>query len=311
MAKKRHPLKGLKLKVMQLWWAGKSYHEIKDALNLPYDTVYGIVNRYRDVPNPDESKTDKKPTILVIGDTQAKQGIDLSYLDWVGAYIAYKKPDVIVHIGDHYDMASLSSYDKHQLSAEGRRFLADIEAGDDGLARIEAHISRVPDYNPRKVVTLGNHEDRIDRFVQFNPEFEGYIGTDKLAFVEYGWEVYPFLTPAMIEGINFIHYVPNPMSGKPYGGSVMNRLMKTGESFVMGHQQVLDHCQRHTLSGRGQIGVVVGACYAHQESYKGVTGNHHFRGCVMIYECKDGYGLVKPVSLDHMKTLYEKGISTS
>ena len=48
---------------------------------------------------------------LVIGDTQVKPGISLSYLTWIGKYIVDKQPDVIVMIGDFADMPSLSSYD--------------------------------------------------------------------------------------------------------------------------------------------------------------------------------------------------------
>ena len=248
----------------------------------------------------------KKPTIFVIGDTQVKQGVSLEYIHWVGNYIAAKKPDVIVHIGDHYDMAALSSYDKGMLSAEGRRVKADIDAGDDALEILESYITSVKGYNPRKVVTLGNHEDRINRFVNTHPEFDGYIGTDKLAFHKLGWEVSPFLTPVNIEGINFVHYIQNVMTGKPLSGTVVNMLKTVGESFVMGHKQVLEHTLRYLpLSGKPQIGIIVGACYDHDESYKGVQGNHHFRGCVMLYECQEGSAMSKPVSLQHMKELYE------
>ena len=65
--------------------------------------------------------TKDKPTILVIADTQAKSEEDLEYLLWIGHYIAEKQPDVIVHIGDHYDFPCLSSYDKGKSSSEGRR----------------------------------------------------------------------------------------------------------------------------------------------------------------------------------------------
>ncbi len=36
----------------------------------------------------------------IIHDCQVKDGVDLSYLTWVGKYLAEKKPDVIVQIGD-------------------------------------------------------------------------------------------------------------------------------------------------------------------------------------------------------------------
>lgn len=306
---KPHPLKGWKRDIMYLWNDGMGYKDIAEHLDRPYDTVYGVVQRYKDTfkPEPEDEPTTRKPTIFVIGDTQVKQGADLSYMHWLGAYIAYKKPDIIVHIGDHYDMAALSSYDKGKISAEGRRILEDIKAGDEALEIIEDYINEVDGYNPRKVVVLGNHEERIDRYVSSNPEFEGLIGTEHLAFSRLGWEVHPFLTPANICGINFVHYVQNGMTGKPLGGTVMTRLKNVGESFVMGHQQVLDHCLRYLqLSGKPQIGVIVGACYPHDEGYKGYQGNHHFRGCVMLYECGDGFGLVKPISLEHMKNLYEE-----
>lgn len=250
----------------------------------------------------------KKPTIFVIPDTQCKQGVDLGYMHWIGYYISLKKPDIIVHLGDHYDMAALSSYDKGKLSAEGKRVKEDMDAGDEGIRILESYIRKVPNYNPRRVVTLGNHEDRIDRFVQENPAFEGYIGTDKLAFADFGWEVYPFLTPVNICGINFVHYIQNPMNGKPMGGSALSRLKNIGTSYVMGHVQTYDFCQRPLqLTGQMQLGLIVGACYEHDEGYKGVQGNHHFRGCVMLYDCADGYAMHKPIQLSYLKEVYERG----
>ena len=325
---------------LRMHYQGKSHQEIADALGKPYFTITSHLHRHResypqeyvrqyygDLENP-ERKSElctpdapvykrklvsggavggtKKPTIFVIGDTQCKPDVNLEYMHWIGSYIARKKPDIIVHIGDHYDMPSLSSYDKGQLSAEGRRVKSDIEAGDKGLEIIESYIKSVEGYNPRKVVTLGNHEERIDRFVSYNPEFEGFLGTDKLAFSTYGWEVSPFLKPISICGINFVHYLANPMTGKPFGGTALSRLKTVGESYVMGHQQVFDYAERPLqLSGRKQLGIVVGAAYEHDEGYKGYQGNHHFRGCVMLYECYDGYALHKNITLQHMKELYE------
>ena len=66
---------------------------------------------------------------LVIPDTQVKPGHSTAHLKWAGEYAAEKKPDVIIHIGDHWDMASLSSYDVGKKSFEGRRYTRDIRAG--------------------------------------------------------------------------------------------------------------------------------------------------------------------------------------
>lgn len=276
------------------------------------DAAYNVLQTYPTKVNPlantGVAVPKKKPTIFVIPDTQCKQGVDLGYMHWIGYYISLKKPDIIVHLGDHYDMAALSSYDKGKLSAEGKRVKEDMDAGDEGIRILESYIRKVPNYNPRRVVTLGNHEDRIDRFVQENPAFEGYIGTDKLAFADFGWEVYPFLTPVNICGINFVHYIQNPMNGKPMGGSALSRLKNIGTSYVMGHVQTYDFCQRPLqLTGQMQLGLIVGACYEHDEGYKGVQGNHHFRGCVMLYDCADGYAMHKPIQLSYLKEVYERG----
>ena len=246
----------------------------------------------------------KKPTILVIADTQAKSEEDLEYLLWVGHYIAEKKPDIIVHIGDHFDFPSLSSYDKGKSSAEGKRLHKDIEAGCVGFEYLNLAMQKYKDYTPRKVFCLGNHEQRLDRYVDDNPELVGTLGTDFLPFKKYGWEVHPFLKPVEIEGIFFVHYLANPMSGKPYGGNAMNILKTVGRSFVVGHKQCLDIAIRPTIDGKQQIGIINGAAYPFDEKYKGYQGNNHFRGITMLYEVEDGFGLPKFISINHLKERY-------
>ena len=246
----------------------------------------------------------KKPTILIIADTQAKSEENLEYLLWVGHYIAEKKPDIIVHIGDHYDFPSLSSYDKGKSSSEGRRLYKDIEAGNTGFEYLNMAMKDIPDYNPRKVFCLGNHEHRLARYVDDNPELIGTLGIDKLPFDKYGWEVHPFLKPVEIEGIYFVHYLANPFTGKPYAGTAANILSKVGKSFVVGHKQTLDISIRPTIDGSLQLGIVNGACYDFNEGYKGYQGNHHFRGLTVLHECSNGFGTPMFASLDFMKGKY-------
>ena len=107
---------------------------------------------------------------LVIPDTQVKPDQSVEHLRWAGQYAADKKPDVIVHIGDHWDMPSLSSYDVGTRSFEGRRYVRDIEAGITGMEAFLEPIRNEQDrlknnkwkqWKPRMVFTLGNHENRI------------------------------------------------------------------------------------------------------------------------------------------------------
>ena len=77
---------------------------------------------------------------MVIPDTQVKPDSDYSHMRWAGHYAAEKKPDVIVHLGDHWDMPSLSSYDVGKKSFEGRRYTKDIESGIDAMLAFLAPI---------------------------------------------------------------------------------------------------------------------------------------------------------------------------
>jgi len=248
--------------------------------------------------------TQSKQTILVVADTQCKSEEDLEYMLWIGHYIAEKQPDVIIHIGDHYDFPSISSYDKGKSSAEGKRLVKDIEAGNIGFEYLNMAMQKHKDYDPRKIFCLGNHENRLDRYIDDNPELIGTLGTDFLPFAKYGWEVHPFLKPVEVNGIFFVHYLANPFSGKPYGGNAMNILKTVGRSFVVGHKQCLDIAIRPTIDGKQQIGIVNGACYDHIESYKGYQGNNHFRGLTVLHEAQDGFAVPMFVSLDYMKEKY-------
>lgn len=321
-------LKAWKREALRMFYEDTPYQDIANTLALPYHTVYRHIVRHKDtypkeyvqmyyqlqVPkkvlesarSTSTVASRKSPTIFVIGDLQVKQGVELDYIHHIGAYIAKKQPTIIVQIGDWFDNASLSSYDRGQLSAEGKRLSADIATGNEAIRIIDSYIRAVPNYHPRKVVTLGNHEDRIQRFVNENPALSGFLGNHLYHFERYGWEVYDFLTPCIIEDIAFVHYVVAVNTGKPLGNALAGRLEKVGTSFVMGHQQTFAYHERSLqLTGAMQMALVIGACYDHDEPYKGVQGNHHFRGCVMLYEVQDGYAMHKKITLRHMKDVYE------
>lgn len=255
----------------------------------------------------------KGKKIVVIGDAQAKPDEDFAHIKHIGQYIADKQPEIIVCIGDWWDFPSLSSYDKGKKSFEGRRLLADIEAGNQAMDILFGPIvalqkrqkeAKKKVYNPRLVFTHGNHEERFDRLADNMPELDGFVGTETLSLEKWGWEVYPFLQPVEIEGIFFVHYLANPMTGKPYGGTALNQLKTIGRSFVVGHKQVLDIAIRPTIDNKMQIGIINGATYPHDEGYKGFQGNNHFRGIVVLNEAKDGFALPMPVSLDYLKDKY-------
>src|SRR5678815_3013028 len=75
---------------------------------------------------------------LVIPDTQVRPGVPIEHARWIGRYIADKGPDVVVHLGDHWDMPSLSSYDSlAKKVARGTAKKADIDSGNQFLEELE------------------------------------------------------------------------------------------------------------------------------------------------------------------------------
>jgi hypothetical protein len=255
----------------------------------------------------------KSRTHLVIPDTQAKPGVPLDHLGWIGEYIVERQPDVIVHLGDHADMPSLSSYDRGKIQFEGRRYLKDIEAAreafdylNEPMVRHNAKLAKNKKalWTPELHFLLGNHENRIERAVENSSELQGTIGVHDLNYEDNGWEVHGFLDPVHIDGISYAHYWYNPNNGRPISGTIENRLKTIGHTFTQGHLQTLMYGLRF-VAEKSQHGLVAGACYLHDEDYKGPQGNAHWRGIIVKHEVDGGSYDPMFVSLDYLCRKYE------
>lgn len=291
-----------------LGWASRKIAQTVLGSETKKSTVNYILGRITDETSPIEVESKETLTILFIPDCQVRADTDTEYLSAIGQYIVDKKPDVVVNVGDFFDLPSLSSYDKGKLSFEGRRLRLDLEAGIKGMERLLAPLRDYQktntDYNPRMVFTLGNHEDRLLRIPKDNPEFEGFVG-NHLLNLEKDWEVFPFLKPVNIQGINFVHYLSNPFNGKPFGGNAASQLKAVGVSFCVGHKQTLDVAIQPVLDNTMRIGIVAGACYPFDEEYKGYQGNNHYRGIVMLYQAKNGFAEPAFVSTNYLINRYK------
>ena len=251
---------------------------------------------------------------MVIPDTQCKPGVPLDHLEWAGRYAAKKKPDTIVMIGDFADMESLSQYDVGKKSFEGRRYKADIEcahtAMDLLMAPIIAEILRLKrnkekQWNPRFILTLGNHEDRISRAVESDPKLEGVLSLDDLQYEKYGWEVYPYLEPVVVDGVAYCHFFTSGILGKPVT-SASALLNKRHMSAVMGHVQGRQIAYATRADGAQMTGLFVGGYYQHDEPYLKWQGNKHWRGIWMLHQVNDGEFDEMPVSINFLKERYGK-----
>ena len=241
--------------------------------------------------------------IVVIPDCQIKPGVPLEQLTWAGKYIAEKRPDIIVQIGDFVDMESLSSYDIGKRSFEGRRYKKDIEAAEKGMSLLMAPIQKQKSYKPRLVITLGNHCDRITRATDTDSKLEGVLSLDDLPYKKYGWEVFPFLKPVIIDGIAFSHYFPSGQLGRPIA-TARTLLMKLHMSCIAGHLQGRDIFYAKRADGKNMTAIIAGSYYQHNEAYLSPFTNQHWRGIVVCNEVHDGSFDEMMVSLDYLKRKY-------
>lgn len=249
---------------------------------------------------------------LIIPDTQVKPGVNTDHLEWAGKYAADKMPDVIVMIGDWWDMESLSSYDRGTKGFEGRRYTKDIEAGNKAMDKFMAPILRKQKqmrkakkkvWKPRLVFTLGNHEHRIERAVNEDAKLDGLLTYDDFNLAKYGWEVYPFLEPVVIDGIAYCHYFTSGVMGRP----VSNPKLMLGKKFMsctMGHVQDRDIAFARKADGSRITGLFAGIFYQHEEGYLNPQTNGSWSGLWYKHEVDDGSYDEMPVSLTYLKGRY-------
>jgi len=235
-------------------------------------------------------------THLVIGDAHAAPGQDLRRFEWLAQFCLEMRPDVVVSIGDWFGLDSLC-FHHSKAEAEGQRLLKDLEAGNRALQifgeRIQAHNRAFPHdvYEPRLVVTLGNHDYRIIREAQSHPHLQGILDYDLMDWEAWGWETYPFREPVEIDGVTYCHYFTRPgspraLSGMYHAAALVREGM--GKTLVCGHSHQLHWYTKAGLNGERCHGLVVGCYFEHHEEYASTANAQWWRGLCLLRNVKDG-----------------------
>jgi len=252
--------------------------------------------------------------IMILPDTQVKPGVATEHLKWAGQYAVAMKPDVIVHLGDHWDLPSLSSYDVGKKAFEGRRYIEDIKAGNKGMDKfmkpIHAEIKRLRDnkkklWKPRLVLT-GNHEQRIERAINDDAKLEGLISYNDFNLEYHGWEVHPFLEVVVIDGIAMSHYFTSGVMGRPVSSAQL-MLNKKHLSTIMGHVQDRQIAFAKRADGKSMTGIFAGIFYQHDEGYLSPQTNGSWSGIWILNEVDDGAFDEMPVSINYLRRKYGGG----
>ncbi len=255
---------------------------------------------------------------IYIPDTQVKHGVRTDHLVWAAKYILNldTEPSHIQIAGDWYDMPSLSAWDKAgSKSTEGRRVSKDREAGYAALELFFGTLDKGK-WRPETCwVTEGNHEQRLDRWLESDPKLEGEI--DRKTY--YGWQDFdikaaPMGKPMHKDGVTYCHFFDLNANGHTTGGrngqpNAASQVRRVRGSSVAGHRQGYDIARlTHPYARHGEretFAVIAGSFYQHEEHYRGPTDGYERRGIVVLNEL-NGKGQGDPmfVSLRYLKENY-------
>lgn len=249
-------------------------------------------------PKKHGKKMSKIKRCIVLSDTQIPFH-DERALALVERYMAAHTWDIWLQIGDLLDFDSISSFNKGKPRAtEGRRIWRDIEIANEFLDR---HQKIVRKRNPKAefIILEGNHEERVERFLDENPTMEGILDIPQLLkFKERkvrwvkAWskgEVYKIGKASFVHGLYTNQYHAKKMVDAEAG------------SIFYGHTHDM-MCIPRTRRDKTdlQVGQSIGCLCEIEQSYmKGKPSNWQ-QGFLVMYVLPDGtYTYYTPRIINH------------
>lgn len=249
---------------------------------------------------------------LVVSDLHAHPDHNNRRAEWLGKFILDTRPDVVVVNGDLADMPSLSSYDKGKKSFQGRTYRADIDAHLDFQDRLWSTVRSAKRKMPRRVCSIGNHEQRIDRAIELQSELDGTISYDDLSLDTWYDDIVPYTgsSPGTIEldGVHYQHYCVSGVLGYAISGehAAYSIISKQHASCVVGHSHKFDYCVRTRRDGSKIMALDTGCFFDYDPPYAGAAAPLYWRGCCVLDDVSNGTYNLRMVSLSSMKKEYNR-----
>lgn len=190
----------------------------------------------------------------------------------------------------------------------GRNYQADVDAHLEFEDRVWGPVKALKKAMPRRVGFVGNHDYRIEKAVQKQPELAGAIGLKDLELNRFYDEVIGYDgwgTPGQldIEGIRFAHYVPAGLTGKALSSihQGYQLLAKTHRSVVVGHQHLLSYDRQSVGNDKFIHGLCLPCFTEERFGWAGVVADMWSRGVCILRNVEDGDYDLEVVSLARMK----------
>ena len=257
--------------------------------------------------------------ILVIPDGHVLDEQDLSRWAYLGNLIVDRKPDMIVQIGDFLTVASLSFWDKNnRLTMENMRFAKEMVAGRTALDLLFGPMNhynekmkdqKAKQYKPEVIWLHGNHEYRIDRYMDQHSAMKGQLDLylpQNLNYAAYPIDlIVPYKEYVYREGIAFCHV---PFNGRaPVTGIYIAKraLEVMGTSVVFGHAHRWQE-QDFSRHGADSIQALCTGCFfEHNDEYTKGTQLTYRRTVALLHQYDVGLFDVEAISIERLKQEYK------
>jgi hypothetical protein len=253
---------------------------------------------------------------VIMPDSHTYPGDNLRRYEAFGNYCVEHLPEVIVDLGDHADMGSLSSYDVGKKDFVFQNVEADIEAlhlSEEAMyAPINAWNRRLTGMKKKKYTPLviklnGNHEYRLAKLLEYEPRWasktinmNSFNTRQDMAEV-----VVPYMDFIRIDGVHYSHAWASGVMGRPVPGAKA-LLAKKGVSATMGHSHVLDTASLTRPDGTSIRGLIAG-CFLDPD-YKGFGGPQvdqlYWSGILHKHDVLDGDYDLSEISIQRLMKNY-------
>lgn len=216
-------------------------NRLADEFGIPFQTAWGWVvqakpdwtlyrpERYQQpaprvilepAAAPRPFNPEGKTRVLAIGDLHncPRHPHRLEILTWIARYASQERFDHIVQVGDWSTWDSCSAHEKNDTQ-KGKLKPSIRQDMDNPLASHQAfRAGMAKGYKPRLSFLQGNHEYRVERFENANPEAYGTFTRERdQIFTQFGWMIRPYGELFYIDGVAFTHH-PTNGAGRAYGG---------------------------------------------------------------------------------------------
>lgn len=257
--------------------------------------------------------------ILVIPDGHNDEVHPLDRWRSLGKLITDRKPDLIVQLGDFASINSLSHFDMNKRRLmENKRFSKEIaacrQAMDllfDPLTQywVKQKRSHVKRYTPEIIWCEGNHEARVESYLDVHAQLEGQLELDLAHNLNYsGYPidlVVPYKDYVIKDGIAFTHAPINAAGAPVTGKMALHRASELfATSLVFGHLHRLTQLDIFRHGGDILQIISAGCFFEHTDTYAKGAANVYRRGVLLLHQWDIGRFDVEEISIARLKAEY-------